>query len=104
MLYNIFLIFFFSQLETGNIVIKIKGENHMTIKEMREKTGLSQNQFAVMVGIPVANIQFWEEGKRKPPEYVLNLLEFFLTKKHFFIGVPKNKINEAVKKHKELKR
>lgn len=76
----------------------------MTIKEMREKTGLSQNQFAVMVGIPVANIQFWEEGKRKPPEYVLNLLEFFLTKKHFFIGVPKNKINEAVKKHKELKK
>ena len=87
-----------------NMVMKIKGENRMTIKEMREKTGLSQNQFAVMVGIPVANIQFWEEGKRKPPEYVLNLLEFFLIKKHFFIGVPKNKINEAVKKHKELKR
>lgn len=75
----------------------------MTIKEMREKTGLSQNQFAVMVGIPVANIQFWEEGKRNPPEYVINLLEFFLTKNHFFIGVPKHKINEAVKKHKELK-
>lgn len=76
----------------------------MTIKEMREKTGLSQNQFAVMVGIPVANIQFWEEGKRNPPEYVINLLEFFLTKNHFFIGVPKYKINEAVKKHKELKK
>lgn len=76
----------------------------MTIKEMREKTGLSQNQFAVMIGIPVANIQYWEQGQRKPPEYVVNLLEFFLTKKHFFIGVPKNKINEAVKKHKELKK
>ena len=76
----------------------------MTIKEMREKTGLSQNQFAVMIGIPVANIQYWEQGQRKPPEYVVNLLEFFLTKKHFFIGVPKNKINEAVKRHKELKK
>lgn len=76
----------------------------MTIKEMREKTGLSQNQFAVMIGIPVANIQYWEQGQRKPPEYVVNLLEFFLTKKHFFIGVPKNKIDEAVKKHKELKK
>ena len=71
---------------------------------MREKTGLSQNQFAVMIGIPVANIQYWEQGQRKPPEYVVNLLEFFLTKKHFFIGVPKNKINEAVKRHKELKK
>lgn len=75
----------------------------MTIKEMREKTGLSQNQFAVMVGIPVANIQYWEQGKRKPPEYVVNLLEFFLKKKHYFIGVPKYKIDEAVKRHKELK-
>lgn len=28
----------------------------------------------------------------------------FLTKNHFFIGVPKHKINEAVKKHKELKK
>lgn len=74
----------------------------MTLREMREKTGLSQNQFAVMCGIPVANIQFWENGHRKPPEYVLNLLEFYLRKNNFFRGIPKYEINRAVKKYKKI--
>lgn len=46
----------------------------MTIKEIRERTGLSQSQFAKRYGISVRTLQGWETGKR-PPEYVLSLLE-----------------------------
>ncbi|MGN1093508.1 MAG: helix-turn-helix domain-containing protein [Candidatus Neoclostridium sp.] len=45
---------------------------------MRASNGLSREKFAVLVHIPVANIQTWEQGKSKPPEYVLFLLEEYL--------------------------
>lgn len=48
----------------------------MTIKEIREKTGLSQQKFFEKYKIPVRTIQDWEAGKRTPPEYVVELLEF----------------------------
>lgn len=50
----------------------------MTIKEMRKKTGLSQNKFAKLLGIPVANIARWEQGGSTPPDYVEKLVEFYL--------------------------
>lgn len=48
----------------------------MTIQELRQITGLSQSKFAKQYGIPVRTSQEWEQGKRKPPGYVLELLEF----------------------------
>ena len=53
----------------------------MTIKEMREKTYLSQAKFAKLLDIPVANIARWEQGKSDPPGYVLKFIEFFLQSK-----------------------
>lgn len=53
----------------------------MTIKEMREKTYLSQAKFAKLLDIPVANIARWEQGKSDPPDYVLKFIEFFLQSK-----------------------
>lgn len=47
----------------------------MTIKEMRELLGLSQEAFATMYGIPKRTIENWEQGKRQCPPYVLSLLE-----------------------------
>lgn len=47
----------------------------MTIKELRKKTGMSQAKFATYFGIPVANIQKWEQGATHPPEYVMGLLQ-----------------------------
>ncbi len=52
----------------------------MTIQELRAKTGLSQSKFAERYGIPVRTLQEWEQGKRKPPGYVLELLEFKVRK------------------------
>ncbi len=45
-----------------------------TIKELRSTTGMSQSKFALYLGIPVANIQHWEQGKTTPPDYVTSLI------------------------------
>ena len=47
----------------------------MNIKEIREKTGLTQEGFSKRYGIPLGTLHHWEAGERKPPEYVLKLLE-----------------------------
>ena len=46
----------------------------MTIKEIRETTGLSQSKFAAKYDIPVRTLQGWELGK-SVPDYFLKLLE-----------------------------
>lgn len=48
----------------------------MKIKEIRKLTGLSQIQFSEKYGIPLPTIRHWEQGQRKCPQYVLDLLEF----------------------------
>lgn len=47
----------------------------MDIKEMRDKTGLSQSMFGKYLNISVRTIQTWEQGIRKPPAYVVELIE-----------------------------
>ena len=47
----------------------------MTIQDLRKKTGLSQSQFARKFRVPVGTFQHWEQGIRKPPDYVLFLIE-----------------------------
>ncbi|MBO4847297.1 MAG: helix-turn-helix domain-containing protein [Lachnospiraceae bacterium] len=53
-------------------------EKRLSIKEMREKTYLSQSKFANLLGIPVANISKWEQGVSSPPDYVLKLIQYYL--------------------------
>lgn len=48
----------------------------MTIKEIRKLTGLSQKGFAEKFNIPKRTIQEWEQERREPPDYVIELLEF----------------------------
>ena len=55
----------------------------MTIKELRKRTGLTQEKFGEYFGIPRRTIQNWElcgESKegRKCPEYLLALMEYKL--------------------------
>jgi putative transcriptional regulator len=47
----------------------------MKIKELREKTGLSQSKFAEYFGISVRSIQEWEQERKNPPPYLVALLE-----------------------------
>ena len=44
------------------------------IRQIRDKTGLSQSKFASFLGIPVINIQHWEQGVSNPPTYVIGLI------------------------------
>ena len=47
----------------------------MTVKEIRELTGLSQRAFSVKYNIPARTIEDWETEKRNAPAYVLQMLE-----------------------------
>ena len=47
----------------------------MSIKEIRTMSGLTQKAFAEKYGIPKRTLESWEMGERKPPEYVVTLLE-----------------------------
>lgn len=47
----------------------------MTIKELREQTGLSQSQFAARYRFTTRQIQSWEQGWRETPQCILYLLE-----------------------------
>ena len=47
----------------------------MTIKEIRALSGLTQKEFEEKYGIPKRTYEAWEMGERKPPQYVLDLLE-----------------------------
>ena len=40
----------------------------MSVREIRAVLGLSQQKFADYFGIPVANIQHWEQGISTPPD------------------------------------
>lgn len=50
----------------------------MKIKELREITGLSQQQFADKFKIPVGSLRNWEQEKRSPPEYLPGMIEEIL--------------------------
>jgi putative transcriptional regulator len=36
------------------------------IKMVREKLNVSQNEFALMIGVSVRTLQNWEQGRREP--------------------------------------
>lgn len=44
------------------------------IRELRNTTKMSQNKFATYLGIPVADIQHWEQGVSTPPNYLVALI------------------------------
>lgn len=46
----------------------------MLIKELRKITGLTQAGFAKKFHIPVGTLAHWEQGIRKPPEYVVYMM------------------------------
>lgn len=48
----------------------------MTIKEIRALTGLSQPKFCQKYHIPLNTFTRWEQGRREPPSYLVELLEF----------------------------
>jgi len=52
----------------------------MTVKEIRKITKLTQRKFCEKYNIPLSTLRQWEQEQRKPPGYVLELLEFKVRK------------------------
>lgn len=46
----------------------------MIVREIRMQTGLSQTEFARKFDIPKHTLQCWEQGIRKPPDYVVSMI------------------------------
>ncbi len=57
----------------------------MNIKEMRLQTGLSQSKFAAMFDVPVATLKDWEQERRNPPSYVVNMMKTILEYKGLLV-------------------
>ena len=45
------------------------------LRNIRNKTGLSQARFSEKFRIPVRTYEQWEAGSRKPPDYVIWMIE-----------------------------
>lgn len=50
----------------------------MTIKELRTATGMTQKEFAEMLGVSKRCIESWEGGINPCPPYLPKLLEYYL--------------------------
>ena len=44
------------------------------VKAIREKTGLTQTRFAIIMGVSVRTLQNWEQGHRTPQGPAVSLL------------------------------
>ena len=42
------------------------------------KTGMTRKDFSIHIGIPLRTIEDREAGRRRPPEYILRLIEYQL--------------------------
>lgn len=58
----------------------------MGVRELRLQTGLSQSKFAKMFDIPLATLKDWEQERRKPPIYVINMMKTILEYKGMLLN------------------
>ena len=52
----------------------------MDIRELRNKSGMTQKAFSEYFGIPKRTIENWEGNVNKCPEYLLELMKYKLEK------------------------
>lgn len=52
-----------------------------TLRELCSKYGYTQTEIAKRFGIPLRTVQHWAEGTRKPPQYVLDMMEEILERR-----------------------
>lgn len=46
------------------------------IKEIRNNCNMTQKEFSDYLRIPKRSIEDWEAGRRKPPDYLINLIKY----------------------------
>ena len=66
------------------------GKTHMVFSpatEARQKTGLSQSQFAALLGVSVRTLQGWEQGRKQPSGAARTLLTIARTNPKALLAV-----------------
>lgn len=58
-----------------------------SVSSVREKTGLSQSDFARLLGVSVRTLQEWEQGRRSPSGAARTLLMIAAKNPHALIDV-----------------
>jgi putative transcriptional regulator len=67
-----------------------RGEGHVVFvpaKAARESTGLTQAQFAVLLGVSVRTLRDWEQGRGQPSGAARTLLAIALRTPDALLGV-----------------
>lgn len=52
------------------------------VKELRYRLGMTQEQFAVKLGVTVSAVNRWENGKVQPSPLALRAMEYLANKDH----------------------
>ena len=47
------------------------------VREIRERTHLSQSELAQLIGVSIETLQNWEQGRNKPDPAALSLVRIF---------------------------
>jgi putative transcriptional regulator len=61
------------------------------VRKIREQYGLSQDKFATLMGISVATLRNWEQGRRKPEGPARVLLRVAATNPDALLDIISNK-------------
>lgn len=48
------------------------------LKEIRASLGMTRKAFSEYIKIPLRNLEEWEAGRRKMPEYLLNMMIYYI--------------------------
>ncbi|MBQ8245817.1 MAG: helix-turn-helix domain-containing protein [Lachnospiraceae bacterium] len=54
----------------------------LTIRELCREHNLTQRALAERFGIPLRTVEDWSTGKRKPPSYVVQMIQTILESKN----------------------
>ena len=47
------------------------------LRAVRSETGMTRIAFSEYMGIPLRNLEDWEAGRRKMPDYLLRLIAYY---------------------------
>ena len=70
------------EMKTGKLHVVLS-----PVTEARKKTGLSQTQFATLMGVSVRTLQGWEQGRKQPSGAARTLLAIASTNPKALLAV-----------------